>query len=379
MKLVRHILLLAGVWILSAGELFAQKEGFQPPPRRKYADLYRNPVRVLLNQFSITGTTGYGMAVYSHTLSNVYFYQSQTNQVIIPKDPALPPPNGVVTGFSNWFNRATFGDTLDLTNYFEVPYAPISNPVFNPALKRIYSQDTDSIPLKFRSISHSIPVGLTIHYNYLKFRAGAGAMFERQYFTMFKPTSQKEIIRPFEPDVPPVFLQRYYGTIGYKYFDSWQYSFAVEAQAGIIRGGARARGGDLPLPAYDYSVVQRGAFFNLGVSMENNLSEYFRIVVKPSFDYHTFNTTLAGATGPDVEIPHRQMTFFVQAGVSINIPDIRRCPLPSCAIQLKHAHNGNNEIVRGQPITKHQNPKAGQNHRKLFRYKWKNRNKIEPY
>ena len=367
MKLVKHFILITGVWILCAGEVLAQKPGFQPPPRRKSSDLYRNPVRVLVNKFSITGTTGYGLAVYSHELNNVYFYQSQGNQMIVP--------TGTVAGFSNWFNRSTPSDTLDLTNYYDVPYSPLDSPVFNPGLRQDYFQDTDSIPLKFRSVSNSIPITLAVHYNYQKFRAGAGVTFERQYFTLFKPTTLKEIIRPFDPEVFPVFFQRYFGTLGYRFYDFWSYSFAAEGQAGILRGGGKVKGEPVPQSVYDPEVVQRGAFFNVGVSIEKNLSEYFRVIVKPSFDYHYFNTALANG----ISIPHRQQTFFIQAGISINIPDIRRCPLPSCAIQLKHAHNGNNEIVRGQPIAKHQNPKMGQNHRQLFRYKWKNRKKMEPY
>lgn len=327
----------------------------------------------MLNQFSITGTTGYGLAVYSHELNNVYFYQSQGNQVIVPIVDGQPAPTGAVAGFSNWFNRSAFGDSLDLTNYYDVPYRPLDEPVFNAALQRTYFQDTDSTPLKFRSFSNSIPITLAVHYNYQKFRAGAGVTFERQYFTSFKPTTLKEIIRPYEPEVFPVFFQRYFGTLGYRFYDFWSYSFAAEGQVGILRGGGKVKG---ELPVYDYSVIQRGAFFNLGVSIEKNLSEYFRVIVKPSFDYHYFNTELPEG---GISIPHRQQTFFIQAGISINIPDIRRCPLPSCAIQLKHAHNGNNEIVRGQPIAKHQNPKMGQNHRQLFRYKWKNRKKMEPY
>ncbi|MEQ9375412.1 MAG: hypothetical protein RIG68_09545 [Imperialibacter sp.] len=376
MKLFKLFFILIGVWILCAETALGQKPGFVPPPRRKSSDLYRNPVRVMLNQFSITGTTGYGLAMYSHELNNVYFYQSQSNQIIVPIVDGEPAPTGVIAGNSNWFNRSTYGDTLDLTNYFEVPYRPLDEPVFNPELRREFSMATDTMPLKFRSLSHSIPIGVVVHFNYQNFRAGAGATFERQYFTSFKPTTFKETIRPFEPEVSPVFFQRYFVTVGYKFYDFWSYSFAGEAQIGVLRGGGKIKGEQ---PIYDYDVIQRGAFFNLGISIEKNLSEYFRVLVKPSFDYHNFSTTIGDPSAPSIAIPHKQQTFFIQAGVSINIPDIRRCPLPSCAIQLKHAHNGNNEIVRGQPITKHQNPKMGQNHRKLFRYKWKNRNKIEPY
>ncbi len=328
-------------------------------------DFYRNPLKVLLNKFSITGTTGYGTALYSHEFTNVYFVQSQTDQVIVPIGEELPD---LVVGNRNWFNQSGLSDTLDLTNYFDVPYTPIENPVFNENLRGAFRMATDTSALKFQSFAHSIPLTLSVHYNSYKFRIGGGATIERQYFRSFKPKTYKEEIRPLQFDVGPVLFQRYFGMLGYRFYDFWNFSFAAEGQVGILRGGGKV---------YDYRVVQRGAFYNLGISIEQNLSEYFRVIIKPSYDYHTFNTINTPPVGSAFAVPHKQQTFFIQAGISINIPDIRRCPLPACHIQLKHVHSG--EEVRGQPITKHQNPKVGQNHRKLFRYKWLNKRKMEPY
>ena len=74
--------------------------------------------------------------------------------------------------------------------------------------------------------------------------------------------------------------------------------------------------------------------------------------------------------------------FFFQVGVSINIPEIPRSPMKSDHIQLKHVlsdDEGRLKEFRGQPIWKVQNPKVGQNHRRLWRYKLKNRRKLDPY
>lgn len=325
-------------------------------------DVYRHPLRVILNKFSITGTTGYGLSLYSHELNNVYFLQSQADQVIVPIDEGLPD---LVVGYRNWFNNSQFGDTLDLTNYFEVPYSPLPNPVFNDSLRNIFRLATDTSALKFQSFAHSVPFTVSIHYNSYRFRIGGGVTLERQYFREFRPTTYSEQIRSFQPEMAPVFFQRYFGMVGYRFYDFWNFSFAGEAQVGILRGGGKV---------YQYDVVQRGAFYNVGISIEQNLSEYFRVIIKPSVDFHRFHTTLLGA---GFAVPHNQQTFSIQAGISINIPDIRRCPLPACHIQLKHVHSG--EELRGQPIHKHQNPKMGQNHRKLFRYKWRNKRKMAPY
>ena len=316
-------------------------------------DVYRNPLRVLLNQFSITATTGYGTVLYSHQLNSQFYYVENEGQAFLVDSNGMSGPlRGEVTGYSNWFNRLSGADSLSYS--FQPPYSPIDNPVLNPVLGE---QPAD---FKLRSFSHTVPLTLSAHFNAGRYRFGAGATLERQYFTEFRVLGYDEKI-PFRPDVPPVFFKSYFGMIGYRFYDFWNFSFASELQVGIISGGKNV-----------YTDVQRSNFYNFGIAIEQNLSEYFRVIIKPSYNYHSFNTNPEGLT-----IPHLQQTFSIQAGISINIPDIRRCPLPACHIQLKHVHSG--EELRGQPIHKHQNPKMGQNHRKLFRYKWRNKRKMAPY
>ena len=45
-------------------------------------DIYRNPVKVILNKFSLTATTGLSFTNYNQDLSGVYFYQDRDNQYI---------------------------------------------------------------------------------------------------------------------------------------------------------------------------------------------------------------------------------------------------------------------------------------------------------
>ena len=338
------------------GCLHAQMPYFHPDKnsRAGATDVYRNPLRVLLNQFSFTATTGYGTVLYSHQLNNQFYYVENEGQpYLIPSAGQAGPLRGEVRGYSNWFNSLSDPETFTYT--FQPPYSPIDNPVLNPVLRE---QPAD---FKLRSYSLTVPLTVSAHFNAGRYRFGAGATLERQYFTEFRVVGHDEKI-PFRPEVPPVFLQSYFGTIGYRFYDFWNFSFASELQFGRMSGGKRT-----------FENVQRNNFYNFGIAIEQNLSEYFRVIIKPSYGYHSFNTIGENS----FNMPHLQQTFSIQAGISINIPDIRRCPLPACHIQLKHVHSG--EELRGQPIHKHQNPKMGQNHRKLFRYKWRNKRKMAPY
>jgi hypothetical protein len=76
-------------------------------------------------------------------------------------------------------------------------------------------------------------------------------------------------------------------------------------------------------------------------------------------------------------------SFHLQFGITIKIPEIPRSPIEADHVQLKHVitdpATGRLMEVRGQPFWKKQNPKVGENDRKLWRYKWRNKRKMHPY
>jgi hypothetical protein len=87
---------------------------------------------------------------------------------------------------------------------------------------------------------------------------------------------------------------------------------------------------------------------------------------------------------------HHHPTLFVHFGFRYNIPEIGRCPIKAknppgteypkdftnktCRIQKKHIHG--NQAFRGQPFYKKQNPKIGENHPNLIKFKLFNRRKL---
>ena len=83
------------------------------------------------------------------------------------------------------------------------------------------------------------------------------------------------------------------------------------------------------------------------------------------------------------QVSHNYNAFYIQVGISINIPELRRSPLAADHVQLKHVitdpKKGRLEEVRGQVLWKEQNPKMGQNQRRLIRNKVINKKKSHPY
>ncbi len=320
---------------------------------QKY-DIYRNPVKVFLNKFSITATTGIAVTSYSHQLQGVYFYQDAANQFIFSND--IENLGSSFSGYTDWLNDPQLGFETSVENPFDIPFDYLANPVFNPSIgNQVFLVDTDTANVGFKGASRGIPINLSLHYNYQKFRLGIGYSYEIHFLRELKPTSFTSTIRNYQPNVKKTRYSRLYAMAGYKFHTFWSYDFVAELQVGRITAGKQ----------FNRSSISRGVYANLGISIENNWSEYFRVIVRPSVDFKSYTINIPdGST-----VRHRYPTFFIQAGISINIPDIPRSPMKSDHVQLKHVYTdpatGRRMEVRGQPIWKRQNPKIGENHRTL--------------
>lgn len=331
--------------------------------------IYRPPVRVFLNNFSWTFTSGYGLTNYNHSLAGFYFFQDQNTQMILGNQAELGTE---FLGYENWFSNTTPGLPQVLIDRFEVPFQYLENPVNNPLLQnQQFLADADTLGLKFSNYSPTIPLLLSVHYSFKKFRIGGGLQYEYQRVRKLDPNVRADVIRPYDPGFKKAHYTKFYGLVGYQFYRFWDNTFHAEVQFGKVNPGAN----------FNTQAVGIGQnfFVNAGLSIEHHLSEYVRIVLRPSYDFKNYTINIPDGTS----IQHNTPAFLLQAGLSINIPEIPRSPQRSDHVQLKHVimdpQTGQLMEVRGQPIWKKQNPKVGENHRRLWKYKWKNKRKLDPY
>ncbi|MAE87766.1 MAG: hypothetical protein CMB80_33840 [Flammeovirgaceae bacterium] len=335
----------------------------------KRYNIYRNPARVFLNKFSFTLTSGYALTNYSHSLEGFYFYQDNNQQLILDNSNEL---GELFVGYNGWMSYPFLSEEITIDDPFDVPYDYLENPVNNPLLRnRQILVDADTLELGFNSYSPTVPVMLAIDYDIKRFRIGAGFQYERHYIKPLRPSILGDRIRPYVPKFEKTSYFKYFGLLGYQFYDWWDYSFVAELQLGRANAGKEIN--------QDAIGIGQKFFANIGINIEKNLSEYFRVVVRPSYDIKSYVVNLPDASS----LRHYNHAFMVQVGVSINIPEIPRSPQKSDHVQLKHVivdpSTGRLMEVRGQPFWKKQNPKVGENHRRLWRYKLKNRRKIDPY
>ena len=299
-------------------------------------NIYRNPILVALNKISITGKIGYGRTKFSHTLSDVYFFQNNGHQYIFSnktENPTYP-----IVAYTEWLN-----------NPQEISIERQNEQVF---------LNTDTATLGFEEMLGVIPITLNFHYQYKDYRVGVGLSFERQSIKPLQPIGYTNEIRPYKPNFSRTTFSKKFLLLGYKFYRYWDYDFVAELQYGTINLGKN----------FNKNAMSRGGtFVNFGVSIEDNWSEYFRVILRPSFDYKSYVIRLPDQT----TVKHRYSSFLLQLGLSINIPEIPRSPIKADHAQVKHVHTntktGKKMEVRGQPIWKKQNPKVGENHRRMWK------------
>ncbi|GJM30438.1 MAG: hypothetical protein DHS20C17_30730 [Cyclobacteriaceae bacterium] len=201
-----------------------------------------------------------------------------------------------------------------------------------------------------------IPISGTLNFHFDRFRIGAGAGME--FHSIKEP--EVAIAQGIINDKNTLFT-KFYGNIGAEVYQYWDYMLVPEVQIGKLNLGK----------GFNADSVNNGMFVNLGVSIEKIMSEYFRVIIKPSYEIRSLEKT--GTEMAD----YRMNGFSVKLGVSIRYPDLPRCPLKACHTQIKHIHYGNE--YRGQPLPIKQNRKYGELNPKLKKYKGRNKRKLNPY
>ena len=339
---------------------------------KKYG-IYRNPVLVISNKISWTLSMGSGKTHFSHSLKNFYLYQSSELQLIRSKN-AESFSDDLISGQTNWLNNPMDIEDVNVGDLFDVGYDLLDSSVYNGELSaQTVFLDGDTADFQFQSLWSSIPINFSAHYDFLKFRIGVGIHYEKLRTNVLRPTSNNYGILDFDPGFKTTKFYKYYGILGYKFYEEWNSALVGEIQIGKIKSSEE----------FNNDLKKSSLMVNLGLNYEYHFSEYLRFVLKPSFEIKSYKMNILDASGTLLDqVSHNYNAFYIQTGISINIPELRRSPLAADHVQLKHViidpEKGRLEEVRGQVFWKEQNPKMGQNHRRLIRNKAINKKKSHP-
>ncbi len=297
--------------------------------------------RKVLSKFTFGLSTGYGSTAFRHTFDGWVLYQPASGA------PVIYNPGNPAQGYTNWFNRIT------------------SSPLtINPGDFQVNSDDAE---VGFRSKSFHIPLRATVHVEFSgRYRVGGGYAVEYTRVGDFVPISYPNDIRSFVPDVSGFMLKKYFVLAGASFYRYDNYLFSAELNIGGFSMGKQ----------FDKAVMDKGLLVNLGLPVERELSEYFRVFIRPSFEIRNFNMDIPEESR---SIRHRFNAFYLHIGATYRIPELRRCFDPKCRAQVNHAHGNREYRSRVHPIWKKQNPHYGENYPTLIKYKGKNKRKLNPY
>ena len=296
-------------------------------------------LRSLISKVYFGFSTGYGQTFFKHDLEGYGIFQNPNSA------PKIFPSGQVGAGYSNWFNRATTATNTTTPGTFLV--------------------NSDTASIGFKSSSWSIPFKLTAHVEFDRYRIGGGYSIEYMHIGDFKPTSYSDNINNFSPEDPSIFLKKYFLYLGgavYRYND---YLLVVDANVGGYNLGK----------SFDKSIIKKGAYLNFGVTIEREMSEYFKLFARPSYELKSYKLNIPESSS----ITHKFNAFYINIGATYRLPELRRCPFKTCHGQITHAHGNREYRSRMHPFYKKQNPHYGENYPTLLKYKGKNKKKLNPY
>ena len=302
-----------------------------------------SPIRAFLNKFSANAYLGYGTTFYSHVVNSDVLETPE--KLTMLGEYTLAGSNVNYTGIVDWLNAPSIVDG--------------SETVGPGTENRILY--TDSSEIRYAGSGFNIPVSLSLHLDIDRFRIGGGIMYEMHHIKQLNAMGQGT--HPYVPNFNSTFMFRYYFTAGAKVYHIMGWDYNIDFQIGKVKYGKQ----------YDKNLLQNGIYFNIGLPFEYELSEYFWLVVRPSFDVKNYSMTVSGSNNESTSFQHNQPAFYLNFGVRMKLPEIKRCPVKSCRTQLKHVH-GSREF-RGQPFHKEQNPKIGELYPELEQYKRKKKSK----
>ena len=354
-------LVLIGVLSLCSGLAFGQ--AFNP-----YQHSYQgwngekikkaSPIRTFLNKFSVNANIGYGRTFYSHEINSDVLEIAPHKEYVPGMDSASIGPKLVMLGeYTTTSGSVDYYGITDWLNYPQRDSGIVDLGPGGPG-NILYA---DSSAIKYGGSGFNIPVNLSLHLDIDRFRIGGGIMYEMHKIKQLKPKGQGT--QPYVPNFGSTFMFRYYFTAGAKVYHVKGWDYNVDFQIGKVKYGKE----------YDKTALQNGIYFNVGFPFEYELSEYFWIVARPSFDFKSYSIAISGSSGESTSFQYNQPAFYLNFGVRMKLPEIKRCPVKSCRTQLKHVH-GSREF-RGQPFYKEQNPKIGELYPELEQYKRKKRSK----
>jgi hypothetical protein len=295
-------------------------------------------LRRALHNFHFGLYTGYGRT----------YFKTQLNGFGVYQPPGKLPEiftSASTKRYTNWVNNAGV-DSSALGSYI------------------VASPGTANLGSKGHALN--IPLAGTIHYEFNRYRIGGGYSYELMNIGALHSTILTDKITDMKPNNPTGFVRKYWGMAGVSFYRWNEYLFTGDVEVGSYKLKTN----------YNQAQVTPSTYFNLGVTIERSLSEYFKVYARPAYEIKSYDLALPGSGR---SLHYNTNALYVNLGFTYSIPELPRCFLKECHAQINHAHGNREYRSNRHPVYKKQNPGYGENDPTLIKYKGKNKKKINPY
>jgi hypothetical protein len=276
--------------------------------------------RKILTRITFGANLGYGNTYFSNQLTGLGIYQ------LPGVNPQIFDVN-TLTRYGNWVNDPTVDKTPPLGSAF------VSNP--------------GAANVEFTGNGLNIPLNLFLYYGFNRYRIGAGYSYELMSIGTLTPNLLTDKVNTLQLASPTGFVRKYYLMLGASFYRYGDYLFTGDIHIGDFK------------PTGNYAAtVTGGMYFNLGVTVKS------------------YTVPLPGSSK---SIENSMNALYFSVGVTYRIPELPRCFLDDCHVQINHAHGNKEYRSRRHPFYKKQNPGYGENDKTLIKYRGKNKKKLNPY
>ena len=291
-------------------------------------------LRKFLNYIHMNLSVGGGMTSYKSKIEDLKVLNKDGHFYFINKDDEVYQ--------ANWFS-----DTYTQIIGFEV-------------------QDDDNITnldqlIVFKGKGINIPIAISFYSDIKKrLRLGVGMQLDINMIQTFHPHA------PILGDSTISFLGDYhlakktsyyfkpFGMVGFKVIDTPTYSLLADTHIGFA----------LSYPTMillKKKYYEATPFYNLGITLEKHISEYFRLIGRVSYELKMFIDNFEKTPFEEI-IFHERPALFAKVGISFNVPEIPKCRIKDCDIEIKHRHGG--KAFRGLSMFKGKDAKGNLLHAK---------------
>ncbi|MEM7055663.1 MAG: hypothetical protein AAF392_02155 [Bacteroidota bacterium] len=180
----------------------------------------------------------------------------------------------------------------------------------------------------------TFPIALSSHIDILrKFRVELGGTLLINKIKTLKPDKEHMHLGDYKDPRGTHYNIRPFAMLGFKLLENPAYTLLLNTQIGFDFVYGKLSDSRAVLRSFLPSV-------DIGITAEKHISAYFSAFSRLSYDRKIFLELFKPGA-----LILKQQGLFLQLGVSLNCPELPRCPVSHCKAEIKHRHRG--KIYRG--------------------------------